>query len=183
MKEEDVPQTALLSTAFFVASLIHVPVAGVNVHLMLNGLVGLLLGWAAFPAILVAAWLQAVFFGYGGITTLGINTFSMAMPGVLCHYLLRGWASRGGSFTLMAGFLAGVLGVSLSGLIVAAALAVSAVWLQPAAMIFAVGATLWAGIEGAVSAFTVSALWHYHPRFLQRFPPEGVSGELEEART
>jgi cobalt/nickel transport system permease protein len=37
-----------------VASLIHVPIGPSNAHLILNGLVGLLLGWGAFPAILVA---------------------------------------------------------------------------------------------------------------------------------
>lgn len=44
----------ILSAAFFVASLIHVPVGLSSAHLVLNGLVGVLLGWAAFPSILVA---------------------------------------------------------------------------------------------------------------------------------
>ena len=51
----------ILSAAFFVASLIHVPVGLASAHLVLNGLVGVLLGWAAFPSILVALLLQAYF--------------------------------------------------------------------------------------------------------------------------
>ena len=48
------PQAAVLTAAFFVASLIHVPLGATSVHLVLNGLLGLVLGWAAFPAVLVA---------------------------------------------------------------------------------------------------------------------------------
>ena len=46
-----VAQAGMLAAAFFVASLIHVPVGPSNAHLILNGIVGLLLGWAAFPGI------------------------------------------------------------------------------------------------------------------------------------
>ena len=72
---EKVAKIGMLSAAFFVASLIHVPIGPSNAHLILNGLVGLLLGWPAFPAILVALALQGAFFQYGGITTLGINAW------------------------------------------------------------------------------------------------------------
>ncbi|MBW1891935.1 MAG: energy-coupling factor ABC transporter permease, partial [Deltaproteobacteria bacterium] len=37
----------ILSSAFFVASLIHVNVGPSSTHLVLNGMVGLMLGWAA----------------------------------------------------------------------------------------------------------------------------------------
>jgi cobalt/nickel transport system permease protein len=167
LKEEDIPRTALLSAAFFVASLIHVPVGVINVHLVLNGLLGLVLGWAAFPAILVALWLQAVFFGYGGITTLGINTFSMAAPAVVCHYLVRRWVSAGGLSAACAGFVAGGLGVFLSGLTVAGALVLSAEQFQLAAMLFTGAGVVWAVVEGIVSAATVTALRQFDPNFLQ----------------
>jgi cobalt/nickel transport system permease protein len=80
-----IAQAGILSAAFFVASLIHVPIGPSNAHLILNGLVGLLLGWAAFPAILVALVLQAMLFQFGGITGLGVNTIIMALPAVLCY--------------------------------------------------------------------------------------------------
>src|SRR4051812_50102058 len=40
----EIPRIALLSAAFFVASLIHVPAGVVKVHLLLNGLMGVVLG-------------------------------------------------------------------------------------------------------------------------------------------
>ena len=73
---------AILAAAFFVGSLIHVPIGPSSVHLILNGLLGMLLGWAAFPSIFVALMLQAILFQYGGITVLGVNTFNMAFPAV-----------------------------------------------------------------------------------------------------
>ena len=73
---------AILSSAFFVGSLIHVPIGLSSAHLILNGLLGAILGWAAFPAILTALLLQAVLFQFGGITVLGVNTFNVAGPAV-----------------------------------------------------------------------------------------------------
>ena len=87
---ERIPRAAILSAAFFVASLIHVPIGPSSVHLILNGIIGLILGWGAFPVILVALVLQAVFFQFGGITTLGVNTMIMAFPAIICYYLFGG---------------------------------------------------------------------------------------------
>ena len=86
---ERITRVGILSSAFFVASLIHVNIGPSSTHLILNGLVGLMLGWAAFPAILVALILQAFLFQYGGITVLGVNTVIMALPAVICYYAFR----------------------------------------------------------------------------------------------
>ena len=59
--------TALFSAAFFVASTIHIPVGIGSVHLILNGIAGLFLGWRVFPAFLIALTLQALMFSFGGI--------------------------------------------------------------------------------------------------------------------
>lgn len=80
IREEDIPQTALLAAAFFVASQIHVRVGPSSAHLLLNGLVGVFLGRRAALAILVGLALQAILFGHGGYTTLGVNTCVMALP-------------------------------------------------------------------------------------------------------
>ena len=55
-----IAQAGILSASFFVASLIHVPIGPSSVHLILNGIVGLLLGWGAVPAIVVALLLQEI---------------------------------------------------------------------------------------------------------------------------
>ena len=77
---------SLLTATFFIASLIHVPLGPGSIHLVLNGLLGVILGWASFPAIVTALLLQAVFFQYGGLTSLGANTIIMAGP-ANCRFL------------------------------------------------------------------------------------------------
>ncbi len=119
MKPEEIPQTAVLSSAFFVASLIHVPVPPASAHLVLVGLLGLVLGWSAVPAIFVGLLLQYVFFSHGGLTTLGVNTVCMGLPAVLCHCLLRRpvrQAARRGGF--MYGAIAGAVGIGVSAFLV-----------------------------------------------------------------
>ncbi len=90
---EDIPKVALLTAAFFVASLVHVPIGPSNAHLVLNGLLGIILGWEAFPAIFIALLLQAVLFQFGGLTTLGVNTANMAVPGVALGILAKRFIS------------------------------------------------------------------------------------------
>lgn len=110
---ERIPAAGVLSASFFVASLIHVPIGPSSVHLILNGLAGLVLGWAAFPALFVGLLLQAVFFGFGGLTVLGVNALNIALPSVLAGLLFgpmirRGsplsaavWAGLGGAFAIV----------------------------------------------------------------------------------
>ena len=120
---DQIAKAGMLSGAFFVASLIHVPLGPTSVHLIMNGLVGLLLGWAAFPAILVALALQAVFFQFGGITTLGVNTVLMALPAVLCYFAFSPLLfHRRPPVVLAAAFACGFLSVFLAGVIASMAL-------------------------------------------------------------
>ncbi|MDR2349675.1 MAG: cobalt transporter CbiM [Deltaproteobacteria bacterium] len=89
IKSHNLPQAAILTAAFFTASFIHVNIGPSSVHLMINGLIGLLMGWMAFPIILVGLTLQALLFQFGGITVLGVNTFNVAGPAVLFGFLFR----------------------------------------------------------------------------------------------
>jgi len=112
----------MLAAAFFVASLIHVPIGPASAHLILNGMIGLLLGWGAFPVILTALLLQAIFFQFGGITTLGVNTVIMALPAVLCCLLFKSLIKRSSLAGHMAAFACGFLAVFVSTVLLAAAL-------------------------------------------------------------
>ncbi|MDI6774567.1 MAG: cobalt transporter CbiM [Verrucomicrobiota bacterium] len=125
MSVETTPKTAMLSATFFVASLIHVPFGPSNAHLILNGLAGILLGWTVFPALAVALFLQAVLFQFGGLTVLGVNTMTMALPGVVAHYLFRSIYSFGKKpkFVFVLGTVLGAATVCLSGILLTAALA------------------------------------------------------------
>lgn len=119
---EHIAETGILSATFFVASLVHVPVGPSSAHLILNGIIGLLLGWSAFPAIAVALLLQAVFFQFGGFTTLGANTVIMALPAVICYYLFTPLLKKTGKIASIAAFACGFLAVFFSALLLGGAL-------------------------------------------------------------
>lgn len=126
MEYEKIPEVAVLSSVFFVASLIHVPIGPSAAHLILTGVCGAILGWVAFPAIFVGLTLQAVLFGFGGLTTLGVNTFIMAFPAVLLGTSGRRFIhGRQPRFRYLAEFIIGAGSVILSGILVALCLMIS----------------------------------------------------------
>ena len=67
------PSMAILASIFFIASLIRVPIGVTSAHFALIGLLGITLGWGAFPAIFISLALQAVLFQFGGLLALGVN--------------------------------------------------------------------------------------------------------------
>jgi cobalt/nickel transport system permease protein len=165
---ERIPQVAVLSAVFFVASLVHFPVGPSSVHLILNGLTGIVLGWAAFPAILVALLLQAVLFGFGGLVVLGVNVMNMAVPAVLCRFLFLALAKDGQNRrrVLWAAGLAGGLGVLLTALLVAVVLALSGKEFIDAAKLVVLAHIPVAAIETVFSVAVISLLLRVKPEFL-----------------
>ncbi|MFW6269765.1 MAG: cobalt transporter CbiM [Bacillota bacterium] len=89
LNNEQIPKVAIITSALFVGSLIHIPVGPTSVHLILSGIAGILLGWSIFPALLVALFLQAVLFQHGGLTVLGVNLVNAAVPGIIAFYLYK----------------------------------------------------------------------------------------------
>jgi len=117
---EDIPKISLITAALFVASLVHFPIGPTSVHLILNGLAGILLGRRAFAGVFVALTLQAVFFQHGGITALGANALNVGLPALLAWQIFehRGLSIHRkeaifGSLAGGAAVLASVLMVSL----------------------------------------------------------------------
>ena len=169
MENRDVPAVALLSSAFFVASLIHVPVGPASVHLVLNGLTGLLLGWMAFPAILVGLVLQAAFFQFGGLTSLGVNTFNMAFPAVLVHYLfipLRGRQSR--PLLFVGSAVCGALAILCSGLLIGLCLVFTGEPFWEVAQLTVAAHIPIMIVEGVLAGFCVLFLMKVKPELLAR---------------
>jgi cobalt/nickel transport system permease protein len=82
LRDEEIPRVALLTAAFFVASLPHIYVGPVAVHLLLGGLMGMVLGARVMLAIPIALFLQAVL-GHGGFLAIGINSCVMGIPALL----------------------------------------------------------------------------------------------------
>ena len=172
-----IAQSGILAAAFFVASLIHVPVGPANVHLIMNGIIGLLLGWGAFPVILVALILQGIFFQFGGITTLGVNTVILAAPAVSMRLLLGRWVCRGGLRGDLAAFGCGAGAIAMTAILMAAslfftdqkflALAWTAIGLHLPVMV----------IEGLMTAICVAFLAKVKPELLNGDPDFDLDSE------
>lgn len=167
---EEIPSMGILSAGFFVASLVHVPIGPASVHLVLNGLLGLILGWKAFPAILVGLALQGLLFQFGGITTLGVNTLNMALPAVICYYLF-GWGVKVGTrmpVLTSTAFACGSCAVLVSGVMVGFSLYLTGEAFLPAAKLVVAAHLPVMFIEGGLTA--ACAL------FLRRVKPELLEG-------
>jgi len=165
---DKIPRVAVMSSGFFVASLIHIPVGPTSVHLILNGLVGVILGWASFPALLVALFLQAILFQFGGLTTLGVNTLNMALPAVICFYLFTGAVrSKSMLLAITGGFLTGFTAVFLSCLLVALSLLFTGQQFFVAAKLVVVAHIPVMLIEGVITGSVIAFLRRVRPEILR----------------
>jgi cobalt/nickel transport system permease protein len=168
MEYDRLPEVGVLSAVFFVASFIHVPIGPSAAHLVLNGTCGLLLGWLAFPAIFVGLVLQALLFQFGGLTTLGVNTFNMACPAVLLGYVCRHFIkSPRGAVRSVAEFAAGAGAILLSGLMVAASLVLAlGQSIDTAARLIVLAHVPVMVIEGVITIFVVEFIRRVRPEML-----------------
>jgi cobalt/nickel transport system permease protein len=169
---DKIPQTAMLSAVFFISSLITFPVGPSSIHLLFNGLMGLLLGWAAVPAIFVALLLQLMFFGFGGLLVLGVNTFNMALPAILIALTLRPLLLKqlekdvnvSKTFALTIGVFCGAIAVAMTTALLGASLVFSGQEFAPMMkVVLATNIPLMA-IEACVTGVVVSFLVRTAPR-------------------
>ena len=172
LDQERMVHVAILASAFFVASLIHVNIGPSSAHLILNGIVGLLLGFAAFPAILTALVLQSIFFQYGGLTALGVNTVLMAVPAVAVHYLFLPFIIRSSGksprLTFVAGFLSGMTAICLSALLLGFALWLADENFFKVSLLIITANIPVMIIEGIVTGFCISFLFKVYPEILPK---------------
>jgi cobalt/nickel transport system permease protein len=89
LRDEEIPRIAIMTSAFFVSSLIHIRVGPTSIHLLLTGLVGVVLGRRAPLAIFVGLLLQVLLIQHGGYWTLGVNTCVMSIPALLSWLAFR----------------------------------------------------------------------------------------------
>lgn len=164
-----IPQVAVLSAAFFVASLIHIPIGPVSSHLVLHGLLGVFLGWAAFPAILIGLILQAILFQFGGLTSLGINCLNMALPALICYQFFgKGIRSENNTVSMVSSFSCGALAVLLSCILVAYSLVFTGEQFSTISKIVVIAHIPVIIAEGFITALCV--------RFIKRVKPEILEG-------
>jgi len=165
LDDDKIPFAAVLSACFFVASLIHVPLGPSSVHLIFNGLIGLLLGWLAFPVMLIALILQAMFFGFGGIVVLGVNCLNIALPAVMVGALLRPMRHR--IPIQLLGFVAGCGAVLLTGIMVSLSLYLSGEAFSTTAKVVFWGNLPLSLLEGVISGFIIVLINQVKPEILK----------------
>ena len=113
-----VPLISVFAAFSFVVMMFNIPIpGGTTAHPLGVGIATIVLGpWASMLALSTALFIQAVFFGDGGITTLGANCFNMAIVGSLIAYLsyraLAGRSAITSSRRVVAAALSGYLAIN-----------------------------------------------------------------------
>ena len=164
VRQSEIPRIACFSALFFVASFVHLPVGVSSMHLMLSGLVGAFLGSRAILAIFVALFLQGVFFGFGGLSVLGVNTAVIGFP-----------AGLGGLFAAAAKaqelkartqkiylFLAGFVPIVCSMLLLDLVLFISGREFFAIATLISLEGAILAVLEGIITLFALSFITKFH---------------------
>ncbi len=129
------PRLSLASAFVFVLMMFNFPLpGGTSGHLVGAAILAVTLGpWAAFLAISLALFIQALVFGDGGITALGANAFNMAFLMSFTAYAVHGLLAPppaglrhagGGVRAFAAAALAGYVSVAAAALAVAVELGV-----------------------------------------------------------
>jgi cobalt/nickel transport system permease protein len=89
VSDRDIPRIGVLTAAVFVASSAHLPIPGTSVHLLLNGLAGVILRWRSPLAVAVGLTLQTLLLGHGGPDALGVNCVVLTLPALLAGLSFR----------------------------------------------------------------------------------------------
>jgi cobalt/nickel transport system permease protein len=118
----------------FVIMMFNLPLpGGTTGHAVGVGIAAVVLGpWAAMVAVSIALLIQAVFFGDGGLTTLGANCLNMAIVGsgvaYGVYYLVAGQSALTARRRVIAAALAGYVAINVSALLTAVELGVQPLW-------------------------------------------------------
>ena len=166
LETEEIPKISVAIAVFFVANFIHVPLGVVSIHLILNGLVGVLLGKRAFPAIMLGVVLQS-FFGFGGLSVIGVNSVMLGGGALVAYgvWQLRHKVSIRNKEVIFGG-LAGALGIFFSGIILSLALVASGEVFNDAAVLALEWHVVLMIIEGVVTGACVGFIVKAKPDLL-----------------
>jgi cobalt/nickel transport system permease protein len=200
-----VPLLSVMAALSFVVMMFNLPLpGGTTGHAVGVGIATIILGpWASILAISIALAIQAVFFGDGGITTLGANCFNMAIVGSLVAYavyrLAAGRVALTSSRRVIAAALAGYAAINASAFCAAVEFGIQPLFFKDAsgAPLYApyplniaipammIGHLTFAGLaELVLSAGVVAYFQRTNPSLLKRTAPgevavgrEGAGGE------
>ena len=133
-----VPLLAVASAFCFVIMMFNVPLpGGTTGHAVGVGAATVVLGpWASMLAVSIALLIQAVFFGDGGITTLGANCFNMAIAGSLVarfiYQVVAGRTAITSSRRALAAGLAGYAAINVAAFFAACELGIQPLFFKDA---------------------------------------------------
>ena len=174
MGHEEIPKISVMSALFFVVNLIHIPIGPTSIHFIMNGLVGVILGKRAFPAIMLGVILQAFLFGFGGVTVIGVNCVMLGGGALIAYFIwqLRHRFPLGDRLEMIFGALAGATSIFVSGVILALAL-----FLTGEEFIATAGYALTAHVPALIiEAIVVGAC----ASFLKKTKPDLLSGQVRK---
>nr|WP_314521455.1 cobalt transporter CbiM [uncultured Campylobacter sp.] len=165
VRQSEIPRIACFSALFFVASFVHLPVGVSSMHLMLSGLVGAFLGSRAILAIFVALFLQGAFFGFGGLSVLGVNTAVIGFPAILGG-LFAAAASKAQELKARTQkiylFLAGFVPIVCSMLLLDLVLFISGREFFAIATLISLEGAILAVLEGIITLFALSFIAKFY---------------------
>ncbi|SMC23905.1 cobalt/nickel transport system permease protein [Desulfacinum hydrothermale DSM 13146] len=167
---EDLPKVAVMTSAFFVASLVHVPLGPTSVHLLLPGLVGIFLGWSSFLAIFLGLVLQCLLFQFGGLTALGANGLMMGLPAWLAAAVFHGFRDASSRTRLLAGAVVSGGGVVVAALILAVLLATGGEDFAGVAKLALAAHVPVVVLEAVITGFVLAFVDRVKPELLGRSP-------------
>ena len=166
---DEIPKISVVTAVFFVASLIHIPIGPTSVHLILNGLAGVILGWSAFVSIFFGLILQSLLLQHGGITAIGVNACIMGLPAFAAYGMFKArLLSRFKYREAVFGAIAGAVAVLLAGVLLALALITAGEEFLSVAKLVVLAHIPVMTVEGVIIGFCAN--------FLARVKPEVLEG-------
>ena len=155
----DISQVALLSALFFVVSTVHLPIGVTSVHFMMLGVIGIMLGWHSFTALFIALLLQALLIGFGGISSLAVNTLNTGVGAMVGFYLFKILKDRL-HFSVVS-FLVGFIPIIVASIGIAVALLFSSGEFLSVAKLALLAHFPLAIVEGVIMIFLFKTLQKY----------------------
>lgn len=166
IKPNDIVHTACMSAVFFVGSFVHFPLGPSSLHLVLGGIVGAFSGRFAFLSILVALLFQGIFFGFGGLSTLGVNTLIIGLPAIFGAYFVRLGNQNNALKAKLFYFLAGFVPVAISSILLSVVLLLNGDEFRAIASLVLLTNSALCVIEGLICALLLSFIAKTYPEFL-----------------
>jgi cobalt/nickel transport system permease protein len=197
-----VPLLSVMAALSFVVMMFNLPLpGGTTGHAVGMAISTIILGpWASILAISIALAIQAVFFGDGGITTLGANCFNMAIVGSLVAYAVYRLAAGRAALTsprrVVAAALAGYTAINAAAFCAAVEFGIQPLFFKDAsgAPLYApyplgiaipammIGHLTFAGLaELVLSAGVVAYFQRTNPALLQLTAPGDLAAGKEAA--